>query len=359
MSEMALHQGKGPTSTAETTSAKIEISGWLFALSLAALNLAAAPRPAVAAEPVPGIVLPQATIKSPIAQVPKAKSSAGTRVIGGTEAKPGAWPFQVALLASEMLDSSAESQFNAQFCGGTLLAEQWVLTAAHCLFQDDVPVGPEEVTILVGATRLVEGTRYAVAEIIPNPDYNAVTMSNDIALIKLEKAAEGARTIKIGNAADFAQATVIGWGEMENRSFPETLMEATIDVKPNATCNDGIKAVRKEDVGRILTNFSADMGFSEAAVAQASEAIFAGMIDPLDEGMVCAGEAEGLRDACYGDSGGPLVGGTGEAATQVGVVSWGAGPMDAETACGHKNVYGVYTNVAKYSEWISSTVGSQ
>ncbi|MER9364040.1 serine protease [Mesorhizobium sp. M0500] len=359
MSEMTFHRGKETTSTSEMISAQIELPGWLFVLSLAALNLAAAPRTAVAAEPVPGIVLPQSTIKSPIAQVPNAKNNTGTRVIGGTEAKPGAWPFQVALLASEMLDSRAASQLNAQFCGGTLIAEQWVLTAAHCLLKDDVPVAPGEVTILVGATKLVEGTRYAVAEIVPNPDYNAVNMRNDIGLIKLETEAEGARTAKIGNPADFAQATVIGWGQMENGSFPETLMEATIDVKPNATCNDGIKAVRKQDVGRILINFAGNMGFSEAAVAQASEAIYAGMADPLDEGMVCAGKADGQRDACYGDSGGPLVGGTGEAVTQVGVVSWGAGPMDAATACGHKNVYGVYTNVAKYSEWISSTIGSQ
>ena len=81
------------------------------------------------------------------------------------------------------------------------------------------------------------------------------------------------------------------------------------------------------------------------------------MGDPLTDNMICAGTESGARDACNGDSGGPLFVQQDDGLTQVGIVSWGDGPLDAEVACGHKNAYGVYTRVSHYSDWIKEHTG--
>ena len=73
--------------------------------------------------------------------------------------------------------------------------------------------------------------------------------------------------------------------------------------------------------------------------------------------FLCAGAAEGMRDACYGDSGGPLFAVTEAGPVQHGIVSWGEGPRDASAACGHANAYGVYTRVANYAGWIGRHLG--
>ena len=98
------------------------------------------------------------------------------------------------------------------------------------------------------------------------------------------------------------------------------------------------------------------MRFPETVVDTATQTIASVMGDPLTGNMICAGETTGERDACNGDSGGPLFVKTGNDITQVGIVSWGEGPMDAGAACGHANAYGVYTRLGNYKDWVASTI---
>ena len=119
------------------------------------------------------------------------EGESGTRIYGGRVAEDGAFPFQASLHDPARL-SEEDGQANSQFCGASIIARQWILTAAHCVVDDDgAAIPPAQVAVRTGANDLRNGDMRTVAEVIVHDAYDPRLLENDIALLRLAHEEEG------------------------------------------------------------------------------------------------------------------------------------------------------------------------
>jgi len=232
-----------------------------------------------------------------------------TRIKGGTEAPPDRYPYQVALLAKES---------STPFCGATLIAPQWILSAAHCFgYGNRVQIGRHN---FYDTSEQYE--EIPLLHTIQHPEYKLFPMQNDFMLGLLTIPSKYPPVqLDFGNV-DLTKSldlTVIGWGTDDYRSddIVGILQEVEVDYIPNFLC-------------------SAAYIFS---------------IGAMTRNTICAKRRN--KDACKGDSGGPLIvkGADSSKDIQVGIVSWGWG-------CAFLHYPGVYAKISEAQEFIQEWVSS-
>ncbi|XP_076242357.1 trypsin-1 [Calliopsis andreniformis] len=229
------------------------------------------------------------------------------RIVGGRPADPTEWPWMVALLRKN----------EVQYCGGVLITDRHVLTAAHCVYKSN----PRDIKVRLGeydfSTR--EETRaldFAVTEIRVHPDFDYTSYENDIAILKMHRSTVFNSYIwpvclpPIDQTFENVNAVVTGWGTRYYGGPASTvLMEVGVPIWPQQKC------VRS-------------------------------FVQRIPKTAMCAGAYEGGRDACQGDSGGPLLHQLANGRwVNIGIVSWGI-------RCGERGRPGIYTRVSSYLDWI-------
>ncbi|MDQ1035741.1 secreted trypsin-like serine protease [Streptomyces sp. V3I8] len=231
-------------------------------------------------------------------------------VIGGYPVEISGAPWTVALSSRDRFGGTRAGQF----CGGAVIGRSTVLTAAHCLGEDVLGAPPRKVRdlrVIAGRGDLEAGggREIAVRDIWINPRHDGYTNDGDFAVLTLAEPLGAGSVIRMAGAGNAAytpgtDAAVYGWGDMTGSGdYAGALRAARVKVLSDTVC------------GRAYPG-SADGTY-------------------LAGSMLCAGQAQGGRDACQGDSGGPLV----AQGLLIGLVSWGGG-------CGRAGSPGVYTRVS-------------
>ena len=239
------------------------------------------------------------------APTPTADGEVGAQIVGGTRASTSTYPWVVYLATSS----------GFQYCGGTLVAPNKVVTAAHCTVGDSASA----VRVVAGRDdkNSTAGTTARVTKIWIHPSYSTVTKGKDIAVLTLSTSmpyttASYVSSSQTGVYAAGTTARILGWGTTSaGGNSSNQLRTATVPTVSNSTCSSAYGS-------RFLSS-----------------------------DMVCAGYTAGGVDTCQGDSGGPLlIGGV-----LAGITSWGDGCADA-------GIPGVYTRLTTFSSLVTTQINS-
>lgn len=236
-----------------------------------------------------------AALAAMLASAPPAQA-----IVGGEEASDSPW-------AVALTDASGQL-----FCGGTLIAQDRVVTAAHCLTEHVALAkrdrAADDIRVVTGHRR--SGTPVKVASVWRHPDFVDVTKGDDVAVLTLAEKVPVAPVplVQANDTASYApgtEATVLGWGRTkEGADASPVLRQVQVPIEDDATCARSVPEFRPES-------------------------------------MVCAGYPQGGKDACEGDSGGPMI----VRGRLVGVVSYGRG-------CARPGQPGIYTRLSEYRAFL-------
>ena len=239
------------------------------------------------------------------------------RIINGRPASFADNPWQVALVWSGNPDNVV-----AQFCGGSIIGDYWIVTAGHCI---DKSKPKSAVEVLSGTDSLESGgVRSTIADWIVHTNYSTsadrISHDFDVALIEITRTSNrlrGQRVLPLSRGSDElplrTPIRVTGWGVTERRWDPTIrLLQVDVPYVGTPECNS-----KRSYNGRVT------------------------------ETMLCAGEKQGGKDPCRGDSGGPATTDHLGSRTLVGITSWGIG-------CGEPDHYGVYARVSKFRDWVTT-----
>ncbi|KAM6984265.1 enteropeptidase isoform 1-T1 [Tautogolabrus adspersus] len=236
----------------------------------------------------------------------------GGRVVGGANAWKGAWPWMVSLWWK-----------GRHVCGASLIGEDWLLTAAHCVYGKNIHLTSWLAVFGLHAqsnSNSLDVQTRRVDRIIINREYNRQTKQADIAMMHLQTPINFTNSVQPvclpPGGHDLSPGTrcfIAGWGkEEEGGSLPDVLQEAQVPLVAQAQCQVQLPEYT------------------------------------ITSSMLCAGFPEGGVDSCQGDSGGPLMCQDDGHWTLIGATSFGVG-------CGRPQRPGVYARVSAFTSWIAQT----